>query len=306
MDCLWLHLICDTAILGACLLATCFLAYTLLHRQPGRLPMLWLICILALASIVIPLKIAPDVLSVYHLYGLVKVAATLLLWGDLALLLGLAWHDGRRRPDPDFGDTLEHEAAKRVEAEENQRLSENRFRTIFDNARDVITYVSSSGRIIDVNRRVEDVFGYKPEELIGKPFTQLGLLRARDIPKLALLFCETVMTGKAAEIIELELKHKNGGTVCVEVGTRFIRQSGKVTEIVNVFRDITQRRKARNELGAAPLPVEAIGREPGPEAVDGTDADSLSTIAPSCGGPSAPRRCLPAGHGIDVDVQLPL
>jgi PAS domain S-box-containing protein len=252
---------------------------------------------------VISLKITLDAFSAYHLYGLLRVATTLLLWGDLLILLGMVWHTGHRRPTPDFGTTLEYETAKRVEAEEKQRLSENRFRTIFDNARDVITYVDNLGRIIDVNKRVEDVFGYKPEELIGKGFTQLGLVRARDIPKLFLLFCETVVRGMATEIVELELKHKDGRSVFVEVGTRFIRQSGKVTEIVNVFRDITERRRVKTHSGATALPDQSLSGERSPRAVDGTDADSLAAISQLSVGPSAPGRCLPVSYGIDVDLQ---
>jgi PAS domain S-box-containing protein len=300
--CIRVHLICDIATLAACLLVTCLIARRLLHHHPERMPIFWLICMLALACVVLPLKITLDVFSAYHLYGLVKVAATLLLWGDLLWLLGMMWRSGQRRLPADAGSTLEDEAAKRVEAEERQRLSENRFRTIFDNARDVITYVDSFGRIIDVNKRVEDVFGYKPEELIGKRFTQLGLLQARDIPKLLLLFCDTVLKGKATEIVELELKHKNGGTVFVEVGTRFIRQSGKVTEIVSVFRDITERRQATSKSGGAALPDQAVRREPGPRAVDGSDADSLAAISQPRAGSSAAGHCLPVSRGIDVDL----
>jgi PAS domain S-box-containing protein len=296
-------LICDIATLGAGLLVTCFIAHTLVHHHPERLPIFWLMCVLALACVALSLKITLDAFSAYHLYGLLKAATTLLLWGDLLILLGLLRHTGHRKPDPGLGTTLEHETAKRVEAEEKQRLSENRFRTIFDNARDVITYVDSLGRIIDVNKRVEDVFGYKPDELIGKGFTQLGLVRARDIPKLFLLFCDTVIKGTATEIVELELKHKDGRSVFVEVGTRFIRQSGKVTEIVNVFRDITERRRARTGSGAATLLDQAIGWEPSPTTPGGADADSLVAIPEAPAESSATRYCLPVSHGIDVDLQ---
>jgi PAS domain S-box-containing protein len=305
-DCIWVHLICDLAILGACLLAACFIARTLLDRRPERRPVFWQFCMLALALVALVLKITLDVSSPYHLFGLLKVATTLLLCGDVLLLLGMMRRSTSRGPDADLGSTLEREAAKRVEAEEKQRLSENRFRTIFDNARDVITYVDSLGRIIDVNKRVEDVFGYKPEEMIGKRFTQLGILRARDIPKLLLLFCDTVARGKATEIVELELTHKDGGTVFVEVGTRFIRQSGKVTEIVNVFRDITERRQARTESGAVALPDPAVNRQPGPRAADGSEAGSLAAVSQPRAAPSAPRRCLPVSYGIDVDLHPPM
>ena len=300
-SCIWVHLICDTAILGACLLAMCFVAYVSLRRRPERLRIFSVSGVCALGCIVAASKITLDVGSAYHLYGVLKVATTLLLCGDLVLLLGALCSAGSRST-ANLGNALDSEAAKRVEAEENQRRSENRFRTIFDNARDVITYVDSGGRIIDVNKRVEDVFGYKPEELIGKCFTQIGLLRAKDIPKIVVLFCETLISGKATEIVELELRHKNGGSVFVEIGTRFIRQSGKVREIVSVYRDITTRRQARAEPDAAALLAEATSREPSPKSVAAADADLLGAIRCAGEGQSAAGYCLPVGHGIDMDL----
>ena len=115
---------------------------------------------------------------------------------------------------------------------------------MFDNATDVITYVSISGKMLDVNARVESVFGYKPDEIIGKNFARLGILRIRDIPRAVKLFRNTLQSGKADQFVELELRHKNGRLVVVEVGTQFIIRDGKVKGVVNIFRDITERRQA--------------------------------------------------------------
>ena len=108
--------------------------------------------------------------------------------------------------------------------------------------------------------------------------------------------------GKATKIIELELRHKNGGSVFVEVGTRFIRQSGRVKEIVNVFRDITERRQARAKPDAATVPAEATSWEPCPQGVAGEDADLPGAIPLPGEGPSALGHCLPVGHGIEMDL----
>ena len=42
------------------------------------------------------------------------------------------------------------------------------YRTIFENVSDEIIYVDKHGKIVNVNRRSYDIFGYKPEEIIGK------------------------------------------------------------------------------------------------------------------------------------------
>jgi PAS domain S-box-containing protein len=149
---------------------------------------------------------------------------------------------------------------ERKHAEERLQESERRLRTIFDNATDVITYVDNSGRIVDVNDRVEEVLGYKREDIAGKNFAQLDLIRKEDIPRLVELFERTLGEGQAVERVELALKHKNGSTVFVEVGTRFIWNNGEVEEIVNIFHDITERKQAETELARAKQASESASR----------------------------------------------
>ncbi len=127
--------------------------------------------------------------------------------------------------------------------------AEEEFRTIFENVHDVVTYVDTHGKILDVNGRVEDLLGYKPEEIIGKNFVALSLIKFGDAPKLLRLFLGTLRKGKEEKIVVLELKHKNGNNVFVEVGTRFVRnKKGKIVSIVNIFRDVTDNKNAEEAL----------------------------------------------------------
>jgi PAS domain S-box-containing protein len=152
------------------------------------------------------------------------------------------------------------ERAARLRAEKTLLETESQFRSILDTATDVITYVSRSGRMRDVNARVEQVFGYKPEEIIGRHFIRLGILRLQDIPKIVRLFRMTLRRKKADQFVELELKHKNGNSVFVEAGTQFIVEKGKVKGVVNVFRDITERRRVLDELTTAKKAAEVANR----------------------------------------------
>lgn len=55
------------------------------------------------------------------------------------------------------------------------RESEKKYRSLFDSGPDPIFVVSSrTFEVIDANPRAEEVYGYKKEELIGKPFTEMG------------------------------------------------------------------------------------------------------------------------------------
>jgi PAS domain S-box-containing protein len=148
----------------------------------------------------------------------------------------------------------------RIRAERSLDEIRSRFQSIFDNATDVIIYVGVTGKLLDVNAKVEQVFGYRPDEIIGKHFIRLGVLRVRDIFRTVKLFRRTIRERKADPFVELELKHKNGDSVFVEVGSQFIVRDGKVKGVVSIFRDITERRRVLNELIAARTDAEAANR----------------------------------------------
>ena len=252
----WMHLLCDAALLAACVLMTVWIGRRALARRPHRTPVLfWILGAVGLVFGLLQLaRIHPASLSADGLYATARMALTGLLWVDTLLLL--RWF--RRAGFPTHAE-LEEQLDQRMAAyrRREEELNASRLRTIFDNARDVIIYVDTRGRFLDVNKRVEDVFGYKPEELIGRRFTRVGILRLKDIPRVARLFRQTILSDKATELVELELKHKNGSSVFVEVGTRFVRRNGKVKEVVNIFRDITERKQAMAELAAAKQAAES-------------------------------------------------
>jgi len=137
---------------------------------------------------------------------------------------------------------------ERKKMEKALRKTEEKFRTIFENVHDVITYVDKHGKILDVNNRVEVLLGYKRDEIIGKHFAKLGLIGLKDIPRMLKLFISTTRKGEAQELLELELKHKNGNKVFVEVSTRFIKENGKIKGVVNMFRDVTERKQMEETL----------------------------------------------------------
>ncbi|MBU7025851.1 MAG: PAS domain S-box protein, partial [Theionarchaea archaeon] len=84
----------------------------------------------------------------------------------------------------------------RKKAEELLYESKEKFRTIFEHANDEIVYLDKSGKIIDVNKKFEEIFGYKREEVIGKNFVELGFLGVENISKMVELFVDVVMKGK--------------------------------------------------------------------------------------------------------------
>ena len=137
---------------------------------------------------------------------------------------------------------------ERKKAEEALRKAEERFRTIFENVNDEIIYVDKYGKIIDVNQRVEDIFGYNQSEVIGKNFAELDIFESEDAPKVIKLFRDALKGGEVVSLTELEIKHKNGNKIPVEVSTRPIKKNGELEGFLNIVRDITERKRAEEAL----------------------------------------------------------
>lgn len=142
-----------------------------------------------------------------------------------------------------FRDITERKAA-----EEEIKKSEEKLRIILDNTNDLVVYVDRYGKVLDVNKRVEAVLGYKSDEVVGKNFAKLGVIELKNIPRIIKLFKDAIITGDVIDIIELELKGKNGNKIQVEAGTQLIKKNGKIEGAVSILRDITERKAAEEKL----------------------------------------------------------
>jgi len=197
-------------------------------------------------------QVRTDGISPYEATGLKKDGTTF----PMEVRVRLTEYEGRHVRVVAIRDLSEQKAAERA-----LRESEAKFRSIFENVSDIVSYLDVRGRILDVNSRVEAVLGYKREEIIGKHFASLGLIRPKNLPTISRLFAYSIRRGKAERRMELELKHKNGRKVVVEVGTSFIRKDGKIEGVVNIFRDITERKRAEEIIGRAYRTLKKTQRE---------------------------------------------
>jgi PAS domain S-box-containing protein len=144
---------------------------------------------------------------------------------------------------------------ERKKAEENLRESERKYREIFENANDVIVYVDKRGKIIDLNARVKETFGYDRAELVGKNVFDSGLVGSKHLSQLIEVFKDSVSKGEVLATaddrinrMEIEMKHKRGHTIIVEASTQVIAENGNLEGFLSVLREITGRKKAEDAL----------------------------------------------------------
>lgn len=114
--------------------------------------------------------------------------------------------------------------------------SEAKFRTIFENANDEIVYLDESGTVIEVNRKVEDIFGWKPDEVIGKNFTELPFLEPENIEDVGGMFTRGFEIPNQ-NLTTLKFKRKDGNLVFVEVSTQILQLEDGAKRSLVIIRD---------------------------------------------------------------------
>jgi PAS domain S-box-containing protein len=126
---------------------------------------------------------------------------------------------------------------------ENQTASEARYRLLAENTSDVIVRCSLDGTLLYVSPACR-AMGYEPEELIGTPADRL--VHPEDRERF-LVNCAKLYAGEPPDL-SANRQHRyltgDGRWVWFEGNPQLVRDAeGKATEIVNVFRDVTERRE---------------------------------------------------------------
>jgi len=144
---------------------------------------------------------------------------------------------------------LQEQNESLVQAIEKLRESEEKFKTIFENANDHIAYVGLDDRIIDVNHKFEDIFGHSREEVIGKKFYDIGILSPEQWKKFNILSRKLIAVGlPQSSVYEFEATRKDGEKIYMEPNPKVVIREGQPLGILCITRDVTERRRAEEAL----------------------------------------------------------
>jgi len=130
---------------------------------------------------------------------------------------------------------LEYEVAERINAEQALSVALEKERLLLDSAVDVICTVDAEGRFTSINPACEQLWGYTPEELIGRQYIELVVPEDVAISTEA---ATMIMAGGKTADFENRYVHKNGSHVHVMWAASW---SEHQQLIFAVARDITQR-----------------------------------------------------------------
>ncbi len=123
-------------------------------------------------------------------------------------------------------------------------------RAAIDGAPDAVVVTDESGRIRFVNRAGESLFGYPADELVGQDIEVLIPIGARGVHRQEHQQYVAQPTSRPMGLgIDLRARHRDGHEIPVEIGLSPV--AGDRQYVVSIVRDITERRRVREELAGA-------------------------------------------------------
>lgn len=152
---------------------------------------------------------------------------------------------------------LEEEVNERVQAQYALRLSEIRYRMLYDDTPSMYFTVDAEGRILSVNRFGADHLGYGQDELVGR--SVLDLCPAPERSEFSTQLRECLKAGGDVRTWEVSHCRKDGAVIAVREIARMVRQTDGREMLLLVCEDITERNRLEQQFRQAQK-MEAIGK----------------------------------------------
>ena len=126
------------------------------------------------------------------------------------------------------------------------RLSEERYRGLFESASEAIFVCSTSGRIVSANRAAEQLTGYSQDEL--SITTLYELFSEASVNKVRQLFSRELESMTIGETEELHLTRKDGTEAFIQLKASPLLKDRGVIGLQIIARDVTEERRLRQNM----------------------------------------------------------
>ncbi len=121
-----------------------------------------------------------------------------------------------------------------------KRKIERLFHSMIENTGDGIFSIDTQGQFAYLNPQCEALTGFKPEELIGRPFMQILTTPSQEIAKDH--FAKAMTGQEFRSCYEADILRKDGGLTPIEMSVSTQFENGKPVSRLGVARDIRQRK----------------------------------------------------------------
>jgi PAS domain S-box-containing protein len=141
---------------------------------------------------------------------------------------------------------IAEDITERKLAEEKLRSREQHFRALIENSSDAIALFAPDGAIMYAGPSTPQLLGFSPEELIR--FNAFEMVHPDYKALLAKNMSELVKYPGVSVTMEALVRHKDGSWRWLEGTLRNLLEEPNVGAIVNNYRDITERKRAEEQL----------------------------------------------------------
>jgi two-component system, cell cycle sensor histidine kinase and response regulator CckA len=161
-------------------------------------------------------------------------------------------------------EELEQELMERRRIEKALRDSEERYRELVENARDVILTLAPDRTIQSANSSFLALSGWDRARCLNQDITVL--IHPDDLPSTAAIF-QGVLTGGKPPTFEVRLREKGGHFIPFEFTVTPQVSAGRIVGIMGIGRDVSERKSLEGQLRHAQK-MESIGQLAGGVAHD--------------------------------------
>ena len=137
---------------------------------------------------------------------------------------------------------------ERKRTEEELQAREAYLDQLFESAQEAIVMADNKGRALRINQEFTGLFGYTQEEAVGKVLDEL--IAPKKLQKSATLITEKVTKGERTAFEAIRCR-RDGQMIAVSVLASPIVIGGKQVGTYGIYRNITERKKAEEQIKAS-------------------------------------------------------
>ncbi len=135
----------------------------------------------------------------------------------------------------------------RKEAEAALQESEMRFRSLVETTSDWVWEIDADGRFTYCSPICEMIYGYSPDELLGKSMFDV-LIAPEEIEHCSEVLNRSIRNVRSFQVVERRSLRKDGALIYIEFsGAPVVGETGEVTGFRGIDRDITERKRIEEE-----------------------------------------------------------
>ncbi len=129
-----------------------------------------------------------------------------------------------------------------------QKLSEQRYKSMFESANDAIVFIDRAGTIIDINPKAIELLGYSREEFVGHHLKDLAAFFPKKSLAVILKNFGLRMMGQQIPPYTVDMRTKAGKQRYVEINAVPLHEAGRIVGDLAVLRDVTHRQRQDRAL----------------------------------------------------------